>query len=56
MSQPSRVSYRLCDLLPTDIEGFDSLAELALGYALVVESRYGRFVEAARSPTMGGHA
>src|SRR5579872_4501475 len=30
MSQPSRVSRRLYDLLPTEIEGFDSLAELAL--------------------------
>src|SRR5208283_2489500 len=30
MSQPSRVSRRLYDLLPTEIEGFDALAELAL--------------------------
>ena len=30
MSQPSRVSRRLYDLLPTEIEGFESLAELAL--------------------------
>jgi starch phosphorylase len=30
MSQMSRISYPLYDLLPTEIEGFDSLAELAL--------------------------
>src|SRR5208283_3849201 len=30
MSQPSPVSRRLYNLLPTEIEGFDSLAELAL--------------------------
>ena len=30
MSQLSRVSHRLYDLPPTEIEGFDSLAELAL--------------------------
>lgn len=30
MSKHSRVSHPLYSLLPTDIEGFDSLAELAL--------------------------
>ena len=30
MSEQTRASYPLCPLLPTDIEGFDSLAELAL--------------------------
>jgi starch phosphorylase len=30
MSKPARVSHPLYSLLPTDVEGFDSLAELAL--------------------------
>ena len=30
MSNPSRVTYPIYRLLPTEIEGFDSLAELAL--------------------------
>src|ERR1035437_6352135 len=30
MSKPTRASHPICNLLPTDIEGFDSLAELAL--------------------------
>ena len=30
MSSQTRVSHPLYSLLPTDVEGFDSLAELAL--------------------------
>jgi starch phosphorylase len=30
MSQPTRASHPIYNLLPTEIEGFDSLAELAL--------------------------
>ena len=31
MSEQTRLSHPLYGLLPTEIEGFDSLAELALG-------------------------
>ena len=47
MSRPTRVSHPLYNLLPTEIEGFDSLAELALGYALVVGSCHRPTVAAA---------
>jgi starch phosphorylase len=30
MSKPTRVSHPIYSLLPTQVEGFDSLAELAL--------------------------
>ena len=30
MSKPTRVSHPIYNLLPTEVEGFDSLAELAL--------------------------
>ena len=30
MSEQTRVSHRIYNLLPTEIEGFNSLAELAL--------------------------
>ncbi len=47
MSDQARVSHPIYNLLPTEIEGFDSLAELALDHALVVESCHRRSVAAA---------
>jgi hypothetical protein len=38
MNEKTQMSGSIYSFLPTDIDGFDSLAELALGYALVVES------------------
>ena len=47
MSEQIPVSKPVYSLFPTDIEGVDSLAELALDYAMVVESCRRRCVAAA---------
>lgn len=39
MSNGTHVSQPLYGLLRTDVEGFDSLAELALGFARRMEER-----------------
>src|SRR5580704_15684808 len=53
MSKQSGVGHSIYNLLPNEIEGFDSLAELA--YALVVESCDRKIVAPARSGTVGNH-
>ena len=56
MSKQPRVSHPIYNLLPTEIEGFDSLAELGPGYAFVVESCHRPSVAAAGSCAVGAHA
>ena len=47
MSEQTPVSKTIYNYPPKDVEGFDSLAELGPGYALVLESRHRPSVAAA---------
>ena len=47
MSKHTRVSHPIYNLLPSEIEGFESLASTRPGYALVVESCHRRRVAPA---------
>ncbi len=53
--KPKAVAQPLYNLLPTNLKGFDWLAELALDSALFVESCHRPSVAKARSETVGTH-
>ena len=56
MSEQTRASHPKERLLPADVEGFDSLAELALDMRWIVESCHRPSVAAAGSRAVGAHA
>ena len=55
MGDPALLSNSMYCFLPTELEGFTSLAELALDVALVVEPRRRRNLAAARTVALGVH-